>query len=188
VGTVVDSNAADTVMHALIDPAYNGPVQIKVVVEDGRGYQDSIYFDFNYYGTTYEPIQADSASVCAGQPVVLEVDGANPDFSYLWSTGDTTASTTAYDPGWAWVTVDLGNCQFHDSIYLVNGSLYTPITSDTAYCDSLTIDFDNPNLTSMYWITLDTFATELQFDSTAIYPYLSTDINGCENEDTFRFR
>ncbi|MGB0182988.1 MAG: gliding motility-associated C-terminal domain-containing protein [Schleiferiaceae bacterium] len=188
VGTVVDSNAADTVMHALIDPAYNGPVKIKVVVEDGRGYQDSIYFDFNYYGTTYEPIQADSASVCAGQPVVLEVDGANPDFSYLWSTGDTTASTTAYDPGWAWVTVDLGNCQFHDSIYLVNGSLYTPITNDTAYCDSLTIDFDNPNLTSMYWITLDTFATELQFDSTAIYPYLSTDINGCENEDTFRFR
>ena len=60
------------------------------------------------------------------------------------------ASTTAYDPGWAWVTVDLGNCQFHDSIYLVNGSLYTPITNDTAYCDSLTIDFDNPNLSSMY--------------------------------------
>ena len=138
VGIVVDSNAADTVIHALIDPAYNGPVKIKVVVRDGRGYQDSIYFDFNYFGTTYEPIQGDSASVCAGQPVVLEVDGANPDFSYLWSTGDTTASdATAYDRGWAWVTVDLGDCQFHDSIFLVNGSLYTPITSDTAYCDSL---------------------------------------------------
>jgi len=187
-GILVDSNAADTVIHALIDPVYNGPVEIKVVVEDGRGYKDSIYFDFNYYGTTYEPIQADSASVCAGQPIVLEVEGASPDLSYLWSTGDTTSSTTAYDPGWAWVTVDLGDCQFHDSIYLVNGSLFTPITSDTAYCDSLTIDFNDPNLASMYWITLDTFTTELQFDSTAIYPYVSTDNNGCEHEDTFQFR
>ena len=104
-------------MHALIDPAYNGPVKIKVVIEDGRGYQDSIYFDFNYFGTTYEPIQADSASVCAGQPVVLEVEGANPDFSYLWSTGDTTASTTVMIQDGIIACV---NC--HPSVLFVNGS------------------------------------------------------------------
>lgn len=187
-GTVVDSNATDTILHAIIDPTYNGPVYIKVVVEDGRGYRDSIFFDFNFYGTTYEPIQADSSSVCAGQPTVLEIQNPAQGLSYLWSTGDTTESTTVYDPGWVWVTVDLGDCQYHDSIFLVNGSLYEQVVSDTSYCDSLLIDFNSPVLASIYWTTLDTFATVLQFDSTALYPYIATDVNGCEANDTFSYR
>ena len=167
---MIDSNANDTILHALIDPAYTGPVQVKVLVEDGRGYMDSLYYDFDYFGTTYEPLLLDSASVCSTQPVVLQVENSGPGLSYIWSNGDTTASSTAYDPGWVWVTVDLGDCQFTDSIYLLNASLYVPILTDTAYCDSLLIDFSDPNLTDLYWTSLDTHTTIIQLDSTAIYP------------------
>ena len=187
-GTLIDSNVNDTILHALIDPAYTGPVQVKVLVEDGRGYMDSLFYDFNYFGTTYEPILLDSASVCSTQPLVLQVENSGPGIRYIWSTGDTTASTTAFDPGWVWVTVDLGDCQFTDSIYLLNASLFLPTITDTAYCDSLLLDFSDPNLTNIYWTTLDTNTTLIQLDSTGIYPYTATDLNGCLSDDSLAYR
>lgn len=190
IGVVVDSNATDTILHAIIDPSYNGTVIVKVIVEDARGYSDSIYYEFEYYGATYEPIQDDTLSVCSTQPVVLEVSNPQPGLSYFWSTGDTTATTTAVDPGWVWITVDVGDCLFTDSIYLLEGSLFTPTTLDTAYCDSLYIDLSDPVLASIYWPTLDTNSTALWLDSSASYPFIATDINGCEtsNELVFRVR
>ena len=185
---MIDSNVSDTILHALIDPAYTGPVRVKVLVEDGRGYMDSLFYDFNYFGTTYEPILLDSASVCSTQPLVLQVENSGPGLRYIWSTGDTTASTTAFDPGWVWVTVDLGDCQFTDSIYLLNASLFLPAITDTAYCDSLLLDFSDPNLIDLYWTTLDTHTTIIQLDSTGIYPYNATDLNGCVSDDSVAFR
>ena len=187
-GTVIDSNVNDTILHALIDPAYTGPVQVKVLVEDGKGNMDSLFYDFDYFGTTYEPILLDSASVCSAQPLVLQVENSGPRLRYIWSTGDTTASTTAIDPGWVWVTVDLGDCQFTDSIYLLNASLFIPTITDTAYCDSLLLDFSDPNLTNIYWTTLDTNTKLLQLDSTGIYPYIATDLNGCLSDDSLAYR
>ena len=189
-GTVIDSNANDTILHVIMDPAYTGAVRVKVVVEDGRGYSDSIFYNFEYYGTSYEPILLDTGIVCNTQPIVLAVEnnGSTAGVGFLWSNGDTTSSTTAYNPGWMWVTVDLGACEFTDSIYLENGSLYEAPYSDTAYCDSLFVDFSSPLAAQIYWITLDTTTSELWLDSTGIYPYIATDINGCESEDTLYFR
>lgn len=186
--TIIDSNASDTVLHAIINPNFNGIIEIQVVVEDSRGFRDSVVYEFEYYGASYDPVQEDTLSVCNGQPVVLQVQNPATGLSYLWSTGDTTVSTTAFDPGWAWITVDVGNCVFHDSIFLINGSLYEPTIRDTAYCDSLIVDFSDPFLANLYWTTLDTNAVELQFDSTAYYPFISTDINGCSKEDSFYYR
>ena len=189
-GTVVDSNANDTILHVIMDPAYTGTVRVKVIVEDGRGYSDSIFYNFEYYGTSYEPILLDSGVVCNTQPIVLAVEnnGSTAGVSFLWSNGDTTSTTTAYNPGWVWVTVDLGACQFADSIYLESGSLYEAPYSDTAYCDSLFVDFNNPLVSQIYWTTLDSITSELWLDSTGIYPYVATDINGCESQDTLYFR
>ena len=189
-GTVVDSNANDTILHVIMDPAYSGTARVKVIVEDGRGYSDSIFYDFEYYGTSYEPILLDTGVVCNTQPIVLaaENNGSTTGVHFLWSNGDTTSTTTAYNPGWMWVTVDLDDCQFTDSIYLESGSLYEAPYGDTAYCDSLFVDFSSPLVTQIYWITLDTTASELWLDSTGIYPYVATDINGCESEDTLDFR
>ena len=86
------------------------------------------------------------------------------------------------------MTVDLGDCQFTDSIFLVNGSLFEPPYRDTAYCDSLFVDFSDPILNTLYWTTLDTTSTELWLDSTAVYPYVATDIGGCVSEDSLYFR
>ena len=187
-GTVVDSNARDTILHAIIDPTYSGPVKIKVVVEDDRGSTDSIYFDFNYYGTIYEPITDDSTSVCLSQPTTVEVNNPTDGLSYNWSNGDTTSSTSTNQSGWLWVLVDLGDCQFTDSIYLKNGSLFEPPYRDTAFCDSMVVDFSSPILTDLYWTTLDTHTAIIQLDSTAWYPYEATDINGCVSQDSLYFR
>jgi gliding motility-associated-like protein len=186
-GSVLDSNDRDTILHALIDPAYSGPVRIKVVVEDDRGYQDSIYYNFDYYGTTYEPLTVDTLSVCVGSPADIEVSMPAVGLSYLWSNGDTTSQTTFQTAGTAWVLVDVGLCFFTDTLVLINGSLVTPI-SDTAYCDSAFISFDDPVVQSVYWQSLNTNSTSLWLDSTAAYPYIATDINGCELVDTLNFR
>ena len=186
-GSVVDSNDRDTIMHALIDPQYTGPVRIKVVVEDDRGFKDSIYYDFDYYGTTYDPVLADTVQVCTGSPTTISVENPGPTLTYLWSTGDTTASIDVEDPGELWVIVDVGLCFFTDTITLIDGSLVIPLP-DTSYCDSVFVDFNQPNLQSIYWITLDTTANSLWLDSTATYPYIATDINGCTSRDSLHFR
>jgi len=98
-GTVVDSNVRDTILHAIIDPAYTGPVKIKVVVVDDRGSTDSIYFDFDYYGATYEPITDDTTSVCLSQPTTVEVNNPTAGLSYNWSNGDTAFSTSTNQSG-----------------------------------------------------------------------------------------
>ena len=186
--TVVDSNASDTILHAIINSNFTGTVQIQIVVEDLRGFKDSVIYEFEYYGTSYNPIQEDTLSVCTGQPIVLQAQSPRSGLGYSWSTGDTTVSTTAFNPGWVWLTVDVGNCVFIDSIFLTNGSLYEPTIKDTAYCDSLIVDFSNPFLANIYWTTLDTNTVKLQFDSTAYYPFISTDINGCSKKDSFYYR
>ena len=96
--TIIDSNASDTVLHAIINPNFNGIIEIQVVVEDSRGFRDSVVYEFEYYGASYDPVQEDTLSVCNGQPVVLQVQNPATGLSYLWSTGDTTVSTTAFDP------------------------------------------------------------------------------------------
>ncbi len=187
-GSVVDSNARDTILHAMIDPTYTGPVSIKVVVADDRGSTDSIYFDFDYYGTTYDPITDDTTSVCLSQPTTIEVNNPTSGLSYLWSNGDTTHNTTTNQSGWLWVTVDLGLCQYTDSIFLKNSSLFEPPYRDTAFCDSLQIDFSSSVLADLYWTTLDTHTTSILLDSTAWYPYVATDVSGCISEDSLFFR
>lgn len=176
-GSVVDSNARDTQLHALIDPQYTGPVSIKIVVEDDDGRLDSLTYTFTYYGTQFDPIAVDTAAVCSSQPVVLEVDQAG--LSYLWSNGDTTQSATFNSAGWAWVSVDLGLCQFTDSVFLIDGSSYAPPYSDTAFCDSVVWDFSHPQLDSLYWPSWDTSTMKMTFYESGTYEFSATDINGC---------
>ena len=111
------------------------------------------------------------------------------DLSYLWSTGDTSATTTIYSPGWAWVTVSNGPCQFTDSVYFENGNLYGPPFRDTAYCDSIIVDFtDTAVLSTMNWTSLGLNSTVVTFSETGYYPFIATDVNGCQMTDSIYYR
>lgn len=185
-GIVTDSISTDTILHVIVDPAYTGPVRVKVVVEDNDGRQDSIFYDFQYYGSEYNPITIDSAAVCNTQPVVLEVNELG--LSYLWSNGDTNNTATYSQSGWAWVTVDMGLCQFTDSVFLIDGSAYQPKYLDTAYCDSVVWDLSSPVLQDLYWPHLAKSVTQLTFYETGFYTFIATDINGCTVTDSVHVR
>ena len=188
-GTITDTDPTDTILSASIDPNYSGPVRIRIIVEDGRGERDSIFYELTYLGSNYEPILADTLSICVGQSAVLEAEDFGMDLSYLWSTGDTSATTTIYSPGWAWVTVSNGPCQFTDSVYFENGNLYEPPFRDTAYCDSIIVDFtDTAVLSTMNWTSLGLNSTVVTFSETGYYPFIATDVNGCQMTDSIYYR
>jgi gliding motility-associated-like protein len=188
VGSVVDSNARDTILHTIIDPTYSGPVKIKMVVEDDNGEKDSVFFEFDYFGTTYDPIFLDTLSVCSSIPTTVAVTAPSQYVSYLWSNGDTNAFTTVNVPGWLWVTVDLGSCIYTDSVYLKDGSLFEPISTDTYGCDSLLFTINDPVLQGIYWPSLSSNSTSVWFTQTGYYPFIATDINGCTSEDSIHYR
>ena len=60
-GTIADANTSDTVLEAIIDPSYVGPVRLRFVVEDGRGFSDSIFYNFDFVGSEFDPIQEDTS-------------------------------------------------------------------------------------------------------------------------------
>jgi parallel beta-helix repeat protein len=113
--------------------------------------------------------------------------------TYLWSTGDTTATitvkpsmTTTYT-----VTVDNGNCQTYDSMVVnVNPLPIVNLGPDTSFkwtWESITLDAGNPNA-SWLWSTGGIAQTET-FDSTILSKgantvYVTVTENNCSASDT----
>lgn len=60
----------------------------------------------------------------------IRLDAGNPGADYLWSTGESTQTILAEQPGWYWVTMNNEGCLLTDSIFisgeLGGGVLYTP--------------------------------------------------------------
>jgi len=114
--------------------------------------------------------------------------------TYLWSTGDTTASitvmpsaTTTYS-----VTVNNGNCQTIDSaVVTVNPLPIVNLGPDTSFkwtWESITLDAGNPNASSWDWSTGGVAQTET-FDSTVLSKgpntvYVTVTENNCSASDT----
>ena len=113
--------------------------------------------------------------------------------TYLWSTGDTTATitvkpsmTTTYT-----VTVDNGNCQTMDSMIVnVNALPIVNLGPDTSFkwtWESITLDAGNPTA-SWLWSTGGVAQTET-FDSTLLSKgantvYVTVTENNCSASDT----
>ncbi len=117
---------------------------------------------------------------------------APPTHTYLWSTGETTASilvapttNTTYT-----VVLDNGNCQVTDSVVVTNLSPIVDLGADTSFkwtWESITLDAGNPNAT-WAWSTGGIAQTELLDSSNLILGanvvYVDVTENNCIATDT----
>lgn len=127
------------------------------------------------------PNAGNDTIVCPGDSVIF---GANLNYnSYSWSTGDTTPSITASNPGQYIVQVtDANNCTASDTVVLSNFTPAVPAIGTSAnspFCpnpgNNLTLPapFSNP-----IWNTGDTTQT-INVDTTGTYTVTANDANGC---------
>ena len=106
--------------------------------------------------------------------------------SYLWNTGDTTASITASLAGvYVLTATDSMGCVSTDSVLLVNHTL-NPVNlgSDTFFCagESFILDAGNGGV-SYFWQDGSAGQTHVA-NITATYWVVCTDSNGCSTSDT----
>lgn len=113
-------------------------------------------------------------------PYTLSVPGGPYD-SYLWSNGDTTATTLVNVTDSFSVTVTRGNCTLvSDTIAVIYYQPVNPTLADTGFCTggSVTLSTADPNYTNVLWSTGATTAT-ITVNTAGNYYYTANDINGC---------
>ncbi|MEZ4777087.1 MAG: T9SS type A sorting domain-containing protein [Bacteroidia bacterium] len=105
--------------------------------------------------------------------------------SYMWSTGDTTASITANATGSYYVSVvDINGCVGTDSVnLLVNPTPTVDLgPNDTVACDQIVLDAGNPGSTYV-WSVPGTFTQTLTVTDSGTY-YVEVTALGCSASDT----
>jgi len=121
------------------------------------------------------------ATVCAGQPVVLDPHSSG--VSYLWSTGSTDPSITAASDGLYWLQETLAQCIYRDSITVS----YKPVPSvhlgnDTTLCDGQVLLLDATSPGATYLWQDGSRAPEYKVNSAGTYS-VQADIAGCRAGD-----
>ena len=113
------------------------------------------------------------------------LDATTPGVSYLWSTGETTATITVTTSGDYWVVVSdlVTGCTGTDTVnVVVNISPSLDLGADTANCVSHVIDGTGTGV-SYLWSTGDTTAT-ITVTTTGNYSLTVTDlVTGCFSTD-----
>ena len=96
--------------------------------------------------------------------------------TYLWNTGDTTASIVATMPGTYWRVVK-GNCFYHTDTLKVMAAPWSALGNDTLLCigDTITLGATHPGIT-YHWSTGDsslfiTAGTAGLYSLTTVSPY-----------------
>lgn len=135
---------------------------------------------------TFSPeLQSDvSGVICAGEAVSMQASGGS---SYLWSTGDTTASiivypavSTSYD-----VTItDEDSCSavLSQNVFVATGSNLF-VSPDTEICTGESVTLAANGAVSQAWNT-GSFSNTITVspDSTTVYTVIQTDQYGCTYE------
>ena len=120
--------------------------------------------------------------ICEGEQVVL--DATTPGASYLWSTGETSASITVMASETYSVTVSVAQCDVTDEVdVLVNPSPQIDLGADQIFCSGetvTTLDATWPGATYLW----STGATTGTIDVTSNGEYtVDVDLNGCTTSD-----
>lgn len=132
----------------------------------------------------YQPdVLNDLLVVCPNSTFTLNASSNNVT-TYLWNTGQTTASITNSNPGTYWVQISNGTCNYRDTIIVINQNVsFNPIPFLDTLCanEVLTINaFDN-NSTSYLWNTGET-ASSINIDQVGSY-WVERTSNGCSIKD-----
>jgi gliding motility-associated-like protein len=116
--------------------------------------------------------------------LTVSVTGAT---SYLWNTGETTASIKGYQPGIYWCEVTKQGCTFRDSLSItsIKPSPVINLGNDITVCEGTTVTLDATNLNATYlW---QNGSTNPVFNAALPGTYsVEVNLNGCKKSDTIK--
>ncbi|MFA5782705.1 MAG: gliding motility-associated C-terminal domain-containing protein, partial [Bacteroidales bacterium] len=170
----------------VINPTYTypgtGTYTVTLIASDNNC-SDTLYIDVTIHPTPVVNIENDTV-LC--QPAGLTLDAGNPDFSYLWSTGETTQTIYATSTGIYWVSVYDQYCNDVDSVDItIHPSPAADLGNDTVLCESagLTLDAGHPGF-SYLWSTGET-TQSIHVTSPGIY-WVSVYDQYCSDVDSIK--
>jgi gliding motility-associated-like protein len=122
--------------------------------------------------------------VCSGAGVLIETNWQHPFHvpTYLWSTGETTASIVANDPGTYSVEVFLPCSILTDTVNIAFGGVPFTLGEDVSMCDGDVLELSVPVSTGVLWSTGDTTAS-ITVSEQGAYGASITDTDGCVSYD-----
>jgi len=124
-------------------------------------------------------------ALCADS-VVLRSSHSYTNPAYLWSTGATTATLAANQPGSYWLQVTEKGCSGSDTINVIlNAALTVSLGNDTGICDRdapLTLSSPQPAGTQYLWSTGLT-TSSINVTRTDTY-WLEATLGSCKGSDT----
>jgi hypothetical protein len=128
-------------------------------------------------------------SFCTGDSVILVAEPQNPEYSYLWSTGETSARIVVKQTGLVWLeTISRNGCVAHDTIEISSGDELNVkiIKPDKPLCEgdaiTLTVEPKSANF-SYLWSTGDTSLSIVINKSGRYFVDVSAP-GGCKGSDT----
>ena len=136
-----------------------------------------------------EPIM-NTYKICQGDSVNINVGFSSLTHSFLWNTGETTATRSIFNPGTytVRVTENATGCEINlDSIYFEVDSFkfHFNIGNDTSICSGniIGVQSDRSEIASLLWNTMDTTA-DIAISSASRYSVLAINTFGCAAYDS----
>lgn len=123
-------------------------------------------------------------TICKGYPLTVNATIPGDSVEYTWQDGSNADSFVIAWPGAYWVTVDVGECVIHDTIYIrENDSAYFQLGADTILCIGESYNLYLPaDVDTFIWST-GLKDSMLTVDTTGSY-FLEIERGGCSYTDT----
>jgi gliding motility-associated-like protein len=162
-----------------LSTASAGTYWVSVVDANGCAGEDTVSLAIN----PLPIVSLNNASICEGSTGAEFTPGAYA--SYLWSTGETTASVSKTEAGIYTVTVsDANGCKDSASATLTLNALpVVDLGADRSICPGTSTTFDAGSFTSYLWEDNSTAQTKTVSSASTISVEV-TDANGCKARDT----
>ena len=161
-----------------IDVTTTGWYGVMVTDSQACTASDSIYVLFDNLTVS---LGADK-TLCNAASTVLNAGSGYS--SYLWSNGDTTATTTVSTSGTYHVTVGGGSCSASDTVMVTFNTASVSLGADIAACTGSTVTLDaGTGFSSYMWSNGDTTQTT-EVSSGGNYSVMVATASGCTASDT----
>ncbi len=119
-------------------------------------------------------------AICNGDVIVLNAGTAA---SYLWSTGETTASINVSTPGIYSVTITNGTCSAADSIIVSQLTTSVNLGNDIVTCESSSVFLDAGTTGTLYYWSTGEISRTIEVTKTGKY-WVNVTAGNCITSDT----
>ena len=134
-------------------------------------------------------ISASAYTVCAGNPVTLNGNGAS---TYTWTGGvvDGNSFVPTASKTYSVTGTDVNNCKGSTDIYITVNQLPTVVahTASTSVCLGSSTSVYGSGASNYYWSSGITNNVPFSPGSSQTYTVTGIDVNNCENKDTVSVR